>query len=120
MLISQRKMLDMMGKTGGKSDAETKAVYVRHIAGMKEWLAGQPNFDVLYMDYNELIAFPHENARTIGRFFGNSLDAGKMAAVIKPELYRNRAGDLLGAGVIKAEDSEEELVKQRLKDLGYI
>jgi hypothetical protein len=53
-------------------------------------------------------------------FFGNSLNAGKMASVIKPELYRNRAGKLLGAGVSKAEDCEDELVKERLKDLGYI
>jgi adenylylsulfate kinase len=121
VLISQRKMLDKLGKAGGeKDDAETKVRYVRHIAAMKEWLAGQPNFEVLYMDYNELIAFPHENARKLGRFFGNSLNAGEMASVIKPELYRNRAGKLLGAGVSKAEDSEDEHIKERLKDLGYI
>ncbi|MGC2423983.1 MAG: sulfotransferase domain-containing protein [Nitrospirota bacterium] len=120
VLISQRKMLDMIGKTGGgKDDAETKARYMRHIAGMKKWLAEQPNFDVLYMDYGELIAFPHESARKLARFFGNSLNVSKMASVIKPELYRNRADKLLGAGVSKAEDSEDE-VKKRLKDLGYI
>ncbi len=119
MLASQRKMLDRLGKEADA--AEYEAMYMRHLSEMKAWLSGQPNFDVLYMDYGEVVAFPHENARKLARFFGKSLDIEKMASVIKPELYRNRAGTTAAANVkSQAEAEEDELIKDRLKDLGYI
>ncbi len=92
MLASQGKMLKRLGKADDVNADRMSAMYAQHLSKIKTWLSGQPNFEVLYMDYGDVVAFPHENARKLSRFFGNSLNIEKMASVIKPDLYRNRAG----------------------------
>ncbi len=106
MLASQRKMLKRLGKADNSDDSDTKAMYARHLSRVKAWLSRQTNFEVLYMDYGETIAFPHKNARKLSRFFGNSLDIEKMASAVKPELYRNRSD---AVAVADAEGPDGEL-----------
>ncbi len=120
MLASQGKMLKRLGKANDANDSDAGAMYSRHLSEMKAWLSRQANFDVLYMDYGKVVASPHENARRLSRFFGNSLNIEKMASAVKPELYRNRAGSIAEGVEDQAEASEDELIKERLKDLGYI
>ena len=58
------------------------------------WLQ-QPNFDVLYVHYSDVLADPESEARRVNDFLGNRLHYEAMAEVVDPDLYRNRrpAGD---------------------------
>ena len=62
---------------------------------VRGWLAPQPNFDVLYVHYSDVLADPESEARRVNDFLGNRLHYEAMAEVVDPDLYRNRrpAGD---------------------------
>lgn len=93
VLASQQKMLKRRGEAGGQiSDAQMAQLFARHVAGVRAWLAGQRNFSVLEVDYNGLLADPAPQVHAIVEFLNAGLDEGKMMAVVKPDLYRNRAG----------------------------
>ena len=92
ILSSQHKMLTRRDEEdGGISDEEMANLYQKHLAAIDEWLKTQPNFTVLNVDYNQLLANPEPQTQTINQFLGGSLDKEKMAAVVNPDLYRNRA-----------------------------
>lgn len=93
VLASQQKMLSRRGETGAQiSDAQMAQLFARHVAGIRAWLAAQHNFSVIEVDYNGLLADPAPQVHAITEFLDVGLDAGKMMAVVKPDLYRNRAG----------------------------
>ncbi len=60
------------------------------VAQCRAWLAGQPRFRVLYVNYNQLIATPDVWVHDIVQFCGGRLDAAGMRSVIDPNLYRRR------------------------------
>ncbi len=91
ILASQRKMLARRNETSGVSDAEMEAQFREHLKAIKYWLARQPNMDVLYVDYNRMMANPDELCPKIVEFLGMPLDVEKMRAVPNEKLYRNRA-----------------------------
>jgi hypothetical protein len=91
MLASQKKMLDRRGKpTDEVADAEMARLFQKHLAETKSWLATRPNFDVIYVSYNEIMADPILHVDRIVTFLGQSLDVEKMVDVIDPRLYRQR------------------------------
>jgi hypothetical protein len=91
ILASQKKMLVRSGKPTDKvSDDQLTDLYAKHLAKIKLWLSKQPNFYVLYLDYNAILDKPMDYIDTINDFLDNSLNAGKMAEVIDPNLYRHR------------------------------
>lgn len=91
ILASQKKMLVRSGKPTDKvSDDQLTDLYAKHLAKIKLWLSKQPNFYVLYLDYNAILDKPMDYIDTINDFLDNSLNAGKMAEVIDPNLYRQR------------------------------
>jgi hypothetical protein len=91
ILASQKKMLVHSGKPTDKvSDDQLTDLYAKHLAKIKLWLSKQPNFYVLYLDYNAILDKPMDYIDTINDFLDNSLNAGKMAEVIDPNLYRQR------------------------------
>jgi hypothetical protein len=92
VLRSQRKMLEHRGEaTDAVDDAELAALFAKHLEKVKGWLAVQPNFAVLDIHYNRMLADPLPHVQMVNQFLGNSLDEASMAAVINPNLYRNRA-----------------------------
>ena len=91
ILASQRKMLARRNETSNISDAEMEAQFREHLKGIKYWLARQPNMDVLYVDYNRMMANPDEDCPKIVAFLGMPLDVEKMRSVPNEKLYRNRA-----------------------------
>jgi hypothetical protein len=92
VLASQRKMLIRRGEpTDTISDEEMARLFAAHVEKVKEWLAGQPNFAVLDVDYNTMLVDPLPQVTAINAFLGKILDEGKMAEVVNPTLYRNRA-----------------------------
>lgn len=92
ILASQKKMLVRSGKPTDKvSDDQLTDLYAKHLAKIKLWLSKQPNFSVLYLDYNAILDKPVDYIDTINDFLDNSLNAKKMAGVIDPNLYRQRS-----------------------------
>jgi hypothetical protein len=92
VLRSQRKMLEHRGETtDAVDDAELAALFAKHLDKVKNWLAAQPNFVVLEIHYNQMLADPLPHVQTVNQFLGDTLDEASMAAVINPNLYRNRA-----------------------------
>jgi hypothetical protein len=94
ILASQRKMLERLGESRGEvGDATMARLFAQHLAKVTGWLDTQPNVDVLYVSYNEVLADPIAQATRVSQFFDGKLDVAAMAEVVDPELYRNRMAD---------------------------
>jgi hypothetical protein len=91
ILASQRKMLVRRQEDVEKTDdAQMAALFDKHVAEVKQWLAGQPHFDVLYLHYSDILQDGRSHIQAVNQFLGSSLDEAAMAKVIDPDLYRNR------------------------------
>jgi hypothetical protein len=92
ILASQKEMLKRRGnlKEGGPNDEQMKQYFESHLSKVKEWLAAQPNFDVLYCPYNEVLERPAEYVRKLTGFLGGNLDEAAMMQAVDLSLYRNR------------------------------
>jgi hypothetical protein len=89
-LASQKKMLDHRRQESKLSDEEMEQQFHKHLAAMKPWLVRQPNMDVLYVNYNALIAEPGPFCERITEFLDLPLNPNQMLAVPDEQLYRNR------------------------------
>lgn len=92
ILASQRKMLVNRNEESTVDDAEIAVQLQKHLSVVKPWLARQPNMEVLYVNYNALIANPAPFCEKIVGFLGLPLDAARMLTVPNKMLYRNRVG----------------------------
>jgi hypothetical protein len=94
LLASQRKMIVHRGQPPDSIDDEamTKA-FESHLGSIFTWLSSQPNIEVLDVRFSELVGEPLLQVQRIAEFLGGGLDVEKMAAVVKPGLYRNRAAN---------------------------
>lgn len=91
ILASQKQMLVRRGEpTDRVSDEKMAALFRRHVEQVEAWLTEQSNFDILYVNYNEVMDNPLTHARQINHFLGGTLDVQSMAAVVDPTLYRQR------------------------------
>ena len=91
ILASQRKMLANRGKAGGSVDDETMAeLYQKHLDTVKRWLSREPNFRVLEVEYNRLLADPAEDLVRLSHFLNRPFDLERIQAVIDNRLYRQR------------------------------
>jgi hypothetical protein len=91
VLASQRQMLVRRGEpTDRIPDEKMAALFDKHVERVRAWLDGQPNMQVLYVHYSDVLADPAQQARRLNRFLGNTLDAKEMAQVVDPTLYRQR------------------------------
>jgi hypothetical protein len=91
VLASQKIMLQRHGKATSGDDQEMGQLFARHLDDIMAWLEAQPHMDVIYINYSTVMTQPLTSAETIKRFLGQHLDAHKMASVVDPTLYRNRA-----------------------------
>jgi len=91
ILASQQKMLNRRKEESRVSDAEMEDQFRKHLADIKYWLARQPNMEVLYVNYSELISDPERYTQAVADFIGISVDEAKMRSVPNERLYRNRA-----------------------------
>jgi hypothetical protein len=89
VMASQRAMLSRSGLPGADLSPERMAaIFEKEIGSVREWLAGQRNFEVLEVDYRECVRTPEESARIVNRFLGGWLDEARMAAAVDLALYR--------------------------------
>lgn len=92
VLRSQRKMLQNRDEEDVVNDEEMAQLFDKHLQQVEGWLAAQPNMDVLYVDYNAMLADPAPDIQRVDAFLPRQLDLDAMSTVVDPALYRNRAG----------------------------
>ena len=91
ILASQRKMLARNGlPTDAVQDAEMQQLFENELAKSIHWMRQQDYLRYIEINYNELIDHPQSVLQSIDDFIEQSLNVAAMAAVINPELYRNR------------------------------
>ena len=91
ILASQRQMLIRRGEPTDKvSDEKMAAMFQDHLDKMERWLSEQPNMDVLYVSYNDVLREPGLHAHQVNAFLGDVLVEAKMVDVVDRMLYRQR------------------------------
>lgn len=91
MVVSQRKMLERLGRAGGAlSDERSAEIFAAQLDEIETWLAAAPGFSRCTMEYNALLADPRPHLAVLDAFLGGGLDVDAMASVVDPKLYRNR------------------------------
>jgi hypothetical protein len=91
ILASQKKMLINRGEPTDKvSDEELTQMFDKHLKTVMDWMAAQPNVDVIYVSYNEILQDPTEPAQKINQFLGNTLNVEKMVSIVDPKLHRQK------------------------------
>jgi hypothetical protein len=92
VLVSQKKMLVHRGTDKSDiSDDEMRALFLKHLEHVTDWLRQQDNFEVIYINYNKLMKDPDDDLERLSRFLGDRADKAAMRGVIDQKLYRNRA-----------------------------
>ncbi len=90
-LASQKIMLEHRSQEAKLTDEEMERQFQNHLATMKPWLVRQPNMEVLYVNYNLLVAQPESFCTPIADFLGLPLNRTQMLTVPDKQFYRNRA-----------------------------
>jgi len=91
VLASQAKMLERRGETHDAADDDMQKMYGQHLEKVAFQLRFRKNFEVIYLDYKQALENPRQAAEQIATFLGQELDIDAMAAVVDPNLYRNRS-----------------------------
>jgi hypothetical protein len=92
VIRSQQAMLLRRGERGaGLDPAEMAGIFQRQLESVEAWLAAQPSFAVLYLNYRDVVNDPLARAKSIREFLGVDLDTAAMSKVVDPQLYRQRA-----------------------------
>ena len=61
MLVSQETMLQRRNRAPAPRD-EIRRAFLNHLERLRDWLVEQPNMDVLYVKYADVIERPDEQA----------------------------------------------------------
>lgn len=88
VLQSQQKMLK---KDPGSFPMGLAETFKKQLAKTESWIKGQPEMDVLYVNYKDVIENPEEQSENIISFLGIDLDIESMTNAIDPTLYRNKS-----------------------------
>ena len=92
IVASQDAMLRRLDPdANGMESGLLRKLFTSHLDKVIAWLATQAHFDTLYVRYNDILVNPTANVRRINQFLGGGLDEEAMAAVVDPDLYRQKA-----------------------------
>jgi len=85
-------MLSRRGRdSGGLSKEKLIGIFQKQLAEFKDWVARQPNFEILYVSYNDTLKNADATVQRVNQFLGGNLNTAAMRQVIEPDLYRQRA-----------------------------
>ena len=88
---SQGIMLQRRDTSGaGLGPEQLVKAYEGQLMKIRNWLDDQPNFQVHYTSYNDLMADPTAAAAAVNAFLGGGLDEDAMLRTVDPKLYRQR------------------------------
>ena len=91
VLASQKKMLDRRGEKDETPPERMRSHFEDDLWRARYQLTHRPCFEILEVHYRDILARPLEGAEQVNAFLGGALDVEAMAAVVDPQLYRNRA-----------------------------
>ncbi len=94
VLASQAKMLDRRGENSATDDERMKELFEGDVWRAQYLLKRQQHFEWMEVHYREVLSDPEIHARKMSAFLKMNLEIEKMAAVVDPDLYRNRAEKL--------------------------
>lgn len=92
VVASQNKMLDHRGEPNPIRDEKAIDLYRKHLISTRVFTGMSPRFELLEVQYRDVLADPERLARQVNAFLGGRLDEKRMAEAVDPQLYRNRAG----------------------------
>jgi LPS sulfotransferase NodH len=90
ILASQKQMLIRRGENSEGDDQKMAEMFQEHLKRVRVWLANQPNMDILYVDYNNLMADPAPEIKAVAEFLGLAENLDAMLAVPDKKLYRQK------------------------------
>jgi hypothetical protein len=90
IVASQNKMLVRRGEKNDTSDERAVQLLDEQVRDARFFLR-RPQFDVLELNYGEMLQGARPQALRIAEFLGQPLDVEKMAQVVDVQLYRNRS-----------------------------
>jgi hypothetical protein len=91
ILASQRQMLIRRGEPADAvPDDKMAAMFNKHVTQVESWLGAQPNIEVLYISYNDVMKDSRAHAERINTFLGGSLRVDEMVSVVDRALYRQQ------------------------------
>ena len=91
VVASQTAMLKRQNKaSAAPNDAELALLYQEQIQRVEHWLLHQPNFSVLYVDYNQLLKETPDIVGTVEAFLGRTLNGEAMIRSVDLSLYHQR------------------------------
>ena len=91
VLASQKQMLIRRGESSEGDDQKMAEIFQEHLKRVRVWLANQPNMDILYVDYNALMADPNPEVKAVAEFLSLTENLDAMLAVPDKKLYRQKA-----------------------------
>ena len=95
IIASQKKMLDRLGKEGGRiTDEALKTTFARQVSQVRSllvYLRKEGVLDVLDVKYLDVLEDPGAVAQRLAAFLGEGFDADRAAAAVDPSLRHERA-----------------------------
>jgi len=91
ILASQKQMLIRRGEPSEGDDQKMAEMFQEHLKRVRVWLANQSNMEVIYVDYNALMADPAPEIKAVAEFLGLTAHLEAMLAVPDKKLYRQKA-----------------------------
>lgn len=135
ILASQRTMLQRKGNRSDINDEEMGKLFNRHLEEIENWLAGQKNMRVFYINYKNVIEDPRKIAQVINHFLNEALSIEKMVETVDRSLYRQRSALMKASDVITGikesknplesvesveKENDKEKIEAQLRALGYM
>ena len=90
VIASQNLMLQRRGEPNPKSDEDTMVLYRKHLLDVKRAVNSKINFELLEVNYHDILGDPPFWAERLNRFLGGGLNTKRMIDAVDPKLYRNR------------------------------
>jgi hypothetical protein len=132
ILASQRTMLQRKGNRSDINDEEMGKLFNRHLEEIENWLAGQKNIHVLYINYKDVIEDPCKIVHVINHFLNKALNIEKMVETVDGLLYRQRSALIKTSDVttgikdnknppeLVEKENDKEKIEAQLRALGYM
>lgn len=91
VVASQKVMLRNRQEKDRMGDEQLIHLFQEHLQRLDVWIRHQENFNIQYLEYDDVIADPAGTALNISRFLGRPLDLNAMIQAVEPSLHRNRS-----------------------------
>jgi predicted AlkP superfamily phosphohydrolase/phosphomutase/tetratricopeptide (TPR) repeat protein len=87
ILASQREMLQKLGRQGSNlSEQKLARIFIQQLTQVKHQLNQCPDVNVLYVNYEDVLANPQAVAAQVNEFLGGNLNEATMTAAVAPQL----------------------------------